>query len=187
MYAEEEKMLSGSLYYGTDKELEKMRLECKDLCFEYNKLKPSEKEKREYLLKKLFFKTGENITVEQPFYCDYGKHISVGKNLFINHNCIILDCNNVTIGDNVFIAPNCGIYTAGHPLDFETRNKGLEYARPIKICSNVWIGTNTAILPGVTIGEGTVIGAGSVVKTDIPPNVLAYGNPCKVIKKIIQK
>lgn len=145
------------------------------------------KEKREYLLKKLFFKTGENITVEQPFYCDYGKHISVGKNLFINHNCIILDCNNVTIGDNVFIAPNCGIYTAGHPLDFETRNKGLEYARPIKICSNVWIGANTAILPGVTIGEGTVIGAGSVVKTDIPPNVLAYGNPCKVIKKIIQK
>lgn len=187
MYIEEEKMLSGFLYSGIDKELEKMRIECKDLCFEYNTTKPSDKENREIILKKLFKKIGEKFTIEQPFYCDYGKHISIGKNLFINHNCVILDCNNVTIGDNVFIAPNCGIYTVGHPLDFKTRNECLEYARPIKICSNVWIGANTAILPGVTIGEGAVIGAGSVVKNDIPPNVLAYGNPCRVIKKIIQK
>ena len=179
-----EKALSGSLYNANDNELIKMRIKCKDLCFEYNALKPSNINERTRVIKGLFASIGENFVIEQPFYCDYGKNISAGNNLFINHNCVILDCNKVTIGNNVFIAPNCGIYTAGHPLEYSIRNTGLEYAKPITIGDNVWIGANTAILGGVTIGSGSVIGAGSVVKNDIPPNVLAFGNPCKVIKNI---
>ena len=105
----------------------------------------------------------------------------------MNHNCVILDGAKVEFGDNVFIAPNCGFYTAGHPLDYETRNKGLEYAKPIKVGNNVWIGGNVIVLPGVTIGDNVVIGAGSVVNRDIPPNSVAVGNPCKVIKKIKEK
>ncbi len=179
-----EKALSGSLYNANNEELIKMRIMCKDLCFEYNSLKPSNLKERERVIKELFGSIGENFDIEQPFFCDYGKNIIVGDNLFINHNCVILDCNKVTIGNNVFIAPNCGFYTAGHPLEYEIRNTGLEYAKPITIGDNVWIGANTAILGGVHIGSGSVIGAGSLVKNDIPPNVVAVGNPCKVIKKI---
>ena len=179
-----EKALSGSLYNANDEDLIKMRIMCKDLCFEYNSLKPSNLKERERVIKELFGSIGKNFDIEQPFFCDYGKNIIVGDNLFINHNCVILDCNKVTIGNNVFIAPNCGFYTAGHPLEYEIRNTGLEYAKPITIGDNVWIGANTAILGGVHIGSGSVIGAGSLVKNDIPPNVVAVGNPCKVIKKI---
>ena len=179
-----EKALSGSLYNANDEELIKMRIMCKDLCFEYNSLKPSNLKERERVIKELFGSIGKNFDIEQPFFCDYGKNIIVGDNLFINHNCVILDCNKVTIGNNVFIAPNCGFYTAGHPLEYKIRNTGLEYAKPITIGDNVWIGANTAILGGVHIGSGSVIGAGSLVKNDIPPNVVAVGNPCKVIKKI---
>ena len=188
METEKIKAKVGKLYDANyDTELLKERAICADIIYELNLLRPSKTREREELFRRLLGKTKDKFTILSPFLCDYGYKIEIGENLFINMNCVILDEAKVTFGDNVFIAPNCGIYTAGHPLDFETRNKGLEYARPIKICSNVWIGANTAILPGVTIGEGTVIGAGSVVKTDIPPNVLAYGNPCKVIKKIIQK
>ncbi len=182
--SEIEKALSGELYNATDKELIKMRMLCKDLCFEYNSIKPSNLKERVRILNKIFNSIGSNPVIEQPFYCDYGKNISSGDNLFINHNCVILDCANVTIGNNVFIAPNCGFYTAGHPLEYSVRNTGLEYAKPITIGDNVWIGANTAVLGGVCIGSGSVIGAGSVVKNDIPPNVLAFGNPCKVIKNI---
>ena len=182
--SEIEKALSGSLYNANDDEIIKMRMKCKDLCFEYNSLKPSNLKERVRVIKELFDSIGENFVIEQPFFCDYGKNIAVGDNLFINHNCVILDCNKVTIGNNVFIAPNCGLYTAGHPLEYKIRNTGLEYAKPITIGDNVWIGANTAILGGVCIGSGSVIGAGSVVKNDIPPNVLAFGNPCKVIKNI---
>ena len=186
-YSEFEKALSGSLYNAEDEKLVELRTICKDLCYEYNNTKPSNIKERTRIIKELFGSVGSNFVIEQSFYCDYGKNIYAGDNLFINHNCVILDCNKVTIGNNVFIAPNCGIYTAGHPLDYLTRNTGLEYAKPITINDNVWIGANTAILGGVTIGTGSVIGAGSVVKNDIPPNVLAYGNPCKVIKIINQK
>lgn len=156
----------------------------KDLCFEYNNIKPSEREKRKELIKKIFGKTGENILVESNFQCDYGYNISVGENFYMNHNCVILDGNKVEFGDNVFIAPNCGFYTAGHPLDYETRNKGLEYAKPIKVGNNVWIGGNVVVLPGVTIGDNSVIGAGSVVTKDIQSNVVAVGNPARVIKEL---
>lgn len=122
----------------------------------------------------------------QPFHCDYGYNIEIGENFFANYNCVILDGAKVTFGDNVFIAPNCSFYTAGHPIDVLQRNQGLEYALPIKIGNNVWIGGNVTVLPGVTIGDNTVIGAGSLVNKDIPSNVVAAGNPCRVIREITE-
>lgn len=122
--------------------------------------------------------------IEQPFLCDYGYNIHIGDNFYANHNLVILDGATVKFGDNVFVAPNCGFYTAGHPIDAAERNKGLEYARPITVGNDVWIGGNVCVLPGVTIGDDCVIGAGSVVVKDIPPHSVAVGNPCKVIKKI---
>ena len=183
--SEKEKMLAGEIYDANyDKELIQEREDAKELCYDYNNLRPSEIEKRKELLKKLLGKTNENFLIEQPFICDYGYNIEIGENFYSNHNLIILDANKVKFGDNVFIAPNCSFYTAGHPLDAEIRNKGLEYAKPIEIGNNVWIGGNVVVLPGVKIGDNTVIGAGSVVTKDIPANVVAVGNPCKILKNI---
>ncbi|MGL4790420.1 MAG: sugar O-acetyltransferase, partial [Anaerotignaceae bacterium] len=136
------------------------------------------------IIKKLFNKTGENFTICAPFFADYGYNIEIGENFFANHNVVILDCAKVTFGNNVFVAPNCGFYTAGHPLDATQRNEGLEYAYPITVGNDVWIGGNVVVLPGVTIGDNCVIGAGSVVKNNIPSGVVAVGNPCKVVKKL---
>lgn len=183
--SEKEKMLAGELYDANfDENLIKERYIVKDKCFEYNNIKPSDLESRKELMKKILGKTRENFLIEQPFVCDYGYNIEIGENFYSNHNLTILDGAKVQFGDNVFVAPNCGFYTAGHPLDYETRNKGLEYAKPIKVGNNVWIGGNVIVLPGVTIGDNVVIGAGSVVNKDIPSNSVAVGNPCKVIKKI---
>lgn len=167
-------MLNGELYNASyNDELIKDRCKAKDICFEYNNIKPSDIRKREEIIKKLFSKTGKQILVEQNFWCDYGYNIYVGENFYMNHNCVILDGAKVEFGDNVFIAPNCSFYTAGHPFDVELRNKGLEYARSIQVGNNVWIGGNVVVLPGITIGDNTVIGAGSVVTKDIPSNVVA--------------
>ena len=183
--SEKEKMLAGELYDANyDKELINDRYKAKDICYQYNNLKPSDIEAREKIIKSLFAKTGKQILVEQNFWCDYGYNISVGENFYMNHDCIILDGAKVEFGDNVFIGPNCGIYTAHHPINVLERNKGLEYANPVKIGNNVWVGGNVTILPGVTIGDNCTIGAGSVVTKDIPANSIAYGNPCKVAKKI---
>lgn len=137
-------------------------------------------------MKKLLGKTGENFWIEQSFWCDYGYNIEIGENFYANHNLVILDTTDVTFGDNCFIAPNCGFYTAGHPLDTERRNAGLEFARPIHVGDNVWFGGNVVVLPGVTIGSNTVIGSGSVVTRDIPEGVVAVGNPCRVLRKITE-
>lgn len=185
MKTEKEKAHLGELYDANfNMELVAERDVCKDLCFEYNQLPPSQKEDRASLLRILLGKMGKTFLIEQPFYCDYGYNIEVGENFYANFNCTILDGAKVTFGDNVFIAPGCGFYTAGHPLDVKQRNLGLEYAYPIKIGNNVWIGAQCIILPGITIGDNTVIGAGSVVTKDIPANVVAVGNPCRIIKQL---
>lgn len=184
---EKEKMLAGMLYNAVDsKELFNDRQNCKVLCKKYNDTNPLDEGKKHEILGEILGKTGDNYWVESPFMCDYGYNISVGENFYANYNLVILDCANVNIGDNVFIAPNVGIYTAGHPLIADQRNSGLEYAYPITIGNNVWIGGGVQICPGVTIGDNTVIGAGSVVTKDIPANVVAAGVPCKVIKEITE-
>ena len=185
---EKEKMLSGLLYDANyDKSLIDERTKCKSLCVLYNGLSPSNVDERNKIIKKILGSTKQNFLIEQPFYCDYGYNISIGENFYANHNLIILDPGKVEFGDNVFIGPNCAFYTPQHPLDSETRNKGLEYAFPIKIGNNVWLGGNVVVLPGVSIGDNSVIGAGSVVTKNIPPNVIAAGNPCKVIREITEK
>ena len=182
---EKEKMLKGLLYDANfDKSLIEERTQCKSLCYEYNNLQPVKADERKKLLKQILGKTKENFLIEQPFMCDYGYNIEIGENFYSNHNLIILDPAKVIFGDNVFIGPNCAFYTPLHPMDADTRNKGLEYAKPIKVGNNVWFGGNVVVLPGVTIGDNTVIGAGSVVTKDIPSNVLAVGNPCKIIRNI---
>ncbi|MFB6362813.1 sugar O-acetyltransferase [Paenibacillus elgii] len=182
---EKEKMKLGLLYDANGNEsLIKEREYAKEICFRYNQLPPSRAEERKDIIKKLFGKTGNNFLIEPSFYCDYGYNIEIGENFYSNHNLVILDGVKVTFGDNVFIAPNCGFYTAGHPLDVEQRNMGLEYAYPIKVGNNVWIGGNVSVMPGVTIGDDTVIGGGSVVTKNIPSGVIAVGNPCRVLREI---
>lgn len=182
---EKEKAHKGLLYdANNDLTLQKEMEAAANLLYSYNTLHPAIQEEKTKLLKSLLGKIGINPTIRSPFYCDYGYNITIGDNFFSNINLTILDGAKVSIGNNVFIAPNVGIYTAGHPFDVEQRNSGLEYAFPITIGNNVWIGAHVAILPGVTIGDNSVIGAGSIVAKNIPPNSLAVGNPCKVIREI---
>lgn len=180
---EKEKMKNGQTYLGTEEELVRERDSAKDLCFEFNNIKPSFRKERQDIINKLFGKVGENAWIESPFNCDYGYNISVGNNFYANHNCIILDPASVTIGNNVLLGPNVGIYTPGHPFNVEERIKGHEYAKPVTIGDNVWIGADVSIIGGVTIGENTVIGAGSVVTKDIPSGVLAVRKSCKSYKR----
>lgn len=182
---EAEKALAGLLYDANyDPALIAERGEVKYRLQIYNNTDPRELAQRETQIKALLGKTGKQILIEQPFYCDYGRNIEVGENFYANVNLVILDCGKVTIGDNVFIAPCVGIHTAGHPLDVEQRNQGLEYARPVTIGNNVWIGAGVQILPGVSIGDNSVIGAGSVVTKSVPENVVAAGNPCRILKTL---
>jgi len=185
---EKEKMFNGELYTPLkDGVLVQEMLNAKELCYQYNHLKPSQINERKEIIKKLFGKVEEDFLIEQPFICDYGYNIKIGKNFYANHNLTILDANEVSFGDDVLIAPNCSFYTATHPIDVQFRKQGLEYAKPIKIGNNVWIGGNVVVLPGVTIGDNSVIGAGSVVTKDIPANVVAVGNPCREIRKIDER
>ncbi len=180
---EREKMLSGVLYDPSDETLVNNRNSCKILCQKFNSTPYCEAELKKELLNQIIGKTKGDFTIEPSFWCDYGYNIELGKNFYSNHNLVILDCALVTFGDNVFIGPNCSFYTAEHPIDYKTRNKGLESAKPIKIGNNVWFGGSVTVLAGVTIGNNSVIGAGSVVVRDVPSNSVAVGNPCRVIKK----
>ena len=167
---EKEKCHKGLLYDANyDEELLRERAVCKDLCYEYNSLRPSMIAERTEIIRRLFGKTRNNFLIEQPFYCDYGYNIEIGENFYMNVNCVILDGAKVTFGDNVFVA-----------------NMGLEYAFPIIVGNNVWIGANVTVLPGVSIGDDAVIGAGSVVTKNIPSGVLAAGNPCRVIRELTE-
>lgn len=184
---EKEKMLSGRLYDANyDEDLELERIRCKSLCQKYNNLPLENVAERHDFIKKILGKTGKSVHIEPNFWCDYGYNISVGENFYANHGLVILDAGGVTFGDNVFIAPLCGFYTSGHPIDFVRRNTGLEYAYPITVGDNVWIGAGVQVMPGVTIGSNVVIGGGSVVVKDIPSDSVAVGNPCKVMRKITE-
>lgn len=182
-----EKMIAGEVYCQ-DEELLQIRLNTRDLLYEFNHIHPRKMEERKRLIKKMFKKTGVNLFVEQPFHCDYGLNITVGENFLANNNCTLLDVGPITLGDDVLIGPNVGIYTAGHALDPELRRvHRAEFGASVVVGDNVWIGANTSVLPGVTIGNNVVIGAGSVVNKDIEDNSLAVGNPCKVIRKFNEK
>jgi maltose O-acetyltransferase len=182
--SEREKMLAGELYTAFDDELGNMTLRAQELLHRFNSSKPAETNERENIIKELFGSVGARTIVKPPFYCDYGSHIYIGEQSFINYDCVILDGNIVRIGNNVMLAPKVQIYTATHPFDTELRRKEIEMAYPITIEDDVWIGGGAIICPGVTIGKGSSIGAGSVVTKDIPPGVLAVGNPCRVIRNL---
>ncbi len=182
---EKEKAAQGLLYDpATDRELIAERARCKALCHEYNHLHPDRTGEREALIRQILGHVTGTFWIEPPFWCDYGYNVRIGDRFYANHGCVILDGAPVTFGDNVLLAPCCGFYTAGHPLDAAQRAAGLEYAYPITVGHDVWIGAHVAVLPGVTIGDNTVIGAGSVVNRDIPSGVVAAGNPCRVLRKI---
>ncbi|PZR27073.1 MAG: maltose acetyltransferase [Citrobacter freundii] len=181
---EKQKMLTGQLYNAGEPDLLSDREQASGQLFEIFSIHPSRKEERQKKFRRLLGTVGNAFTIEKGFHCDYGYNIHIGENFFANVNFTVLDCAAVRIGNNVLIGPNVGIYTAGHPLDTEQRVAGLEFAYPVTIGDNVWIGGHVAILPGVKIGDNAVIGAGSVVTKNIPANVVAFGNPCKVIKEI---
>lgn len=181
---EKEKMINGKPYNSSDHTLKADRKRAKEITYDYNMTNPSDTNKKNNLIKELLGSVGKNFIIEQPFRCDYGYNISIGENFFSNYNCTILDCAKVTIGNNVLFAPNVSLFTAGHPIHFEPRNAGVEYAFPITIGDNVWIGGCVIVNPGITIGSNVVIGSGSVVTSNIPDNSVAVGNPCKVIRKI---
>ena len=186
MISEEEKMLAGELYHPFGEKLSEERLKARILVHEYNKLPPENAGRQMELLKKILGESGETISIEPPFHCDYGYNIKLGENFYANFNLVILDCALVTIGKNALIGPNVGIYTAGHPLHHSQRLEGLEYALPVHIGDNVWIGGHVVINPGIAIGDNVVIGSGSVVTKDIPSNVVALGNPCRVLREITE-
>ena len=181
---EKERMLQGKLYMAQGEALKEDNKKSRKLTRLFNNTTEEQKEYRSQLLKELFKSTGENLYIEPPFRCDYGCNISVGENFYANYDCIILDVCNVNIGNNVFFAPRVNIFTAGHPVCAEVRNTMLEFGKPVNIGNNVWVGGNTVINPGITIGNNVVIGSGSVVTKDIPDNVIAVGNPCKVLREI---
>ena len=181
---QKERMLANLPYKAWMDGLEEERTENRKRIYEYNNLPPEQWGRKTDLLKGILGKTGEIVHINAPFHCDYGYNIEVGENFFANYNLVILDVGKVRIGDNAQIAPNVSIYTAGHPVHPDSRNSGYEYGIDVNIGDNVWIGGNVCIMPGVTIGSNVVIGAGSVVTRDIPDNVIAVGNPCRVVREI---
>lgn len=184
---QKERMLNELPYKAWLDGLEEERMENALKLYDFNLCRPDKKEEAVKMIKDILGKTGENIFIMRPFHCDYGKNIEVGENFFANYNAIILDVGKVKIGKNVMFAPNVSIYTAGHPIHPDSRNSGYEYGIPVTIGDNVWIGGNVVINPGVTIGNNVVIGSGSVVTKDIPDNMIAVGNPCKIIREITEE
>ena len=184
---EKEKMFRGILYNPFADNMPEERQKAHELCQKYNSAPEHDTATRNKILDELMPNRGEGVYRQGPIQFDFGTHISMGKNSYANFNFCVLDENTVTIGDNVFIGPNCSIYTPVHPLLPEDRNTGYEYSAPVKIGDNCWFGGNVTVLPGVTIGECCVIGTGSVVTKDIPPYHLAFGNPCKPVRKLTEK
>ncbi|WP_134091557.1 sugar O-acetyltransferase [Olivibacter sp. XZL3] len=184
MQTEKQKMLNGDLYNALDEELVAARTRSRLLLLELNNSREDEPEKRQEILSKLIPNAGANLWLQPPFYCDYGENMIVGENVFFNFNCVVLDVTYVRIGNRTLFGPNVQLYTATHPTDYAVRASGLESAKPISIGDDVWIGGSAVICPGVSIGDRTIIGAGSVVTRDIPSDVFAAGNPCRVIRSL---
>lgn len=184
MKSEKDKMLAGELYFAGDPQLVAERSRCRLLLKQYNDSRDDEPELRRRLLHELISAQGAGLYIEPPFYCDYGSNISVGQGVYFNFNCVVLDVAPVVIGDNVLCGPNVQIYTATHPVAWQERASGREFAKPITIGSHVWIGGNVVLCPGVHVGDRTVVGAGSVVTRDLPSDVFAAGNPCRVIRAL---
>jgi maltose O-acetyltransferase len=185
MPTEREKMLAGELYDPMDPELVRDRDRARDLCQDLNATREADRDARRRLLTELFGKGGDSVWMQPPFYCDYGSNIELGERVFFNFNCIVLDVCRVTIGDFTLFGPAVQVYTAMHPMDPMAR-RSQEFAKPIAIGSDVWVGGGAIICPGVTIGPRSVIGAGSVVTRDVPAGVFAAGNPCRVIREIAE-
>ena len=181
---EREKCQKGLLYDTTFAGREEDHQLCADLCWEYNRTRPSDMAERERLLRQIFGKLGAEPYVEPNLFCGFGYNIEAGDRFFVNNNCVFVDPARITFGDDVKIAPQCGFYTALHPLDPQQRKDNYEAAYPITVGNNVWFGGGVKVLPGVTIGDNAVIGAGSVVVSDIPAGTLAVGNPCRVVRKL---
>ena len=177
-------MLSGALYEPMDEELTRERQQARLLIKQFNDAGEDRAGERANTLRKLIPNAGEGLWVEPPFYCDYGNNIFLGEKVFFNFNCVVLDVMPVRIGSRTLIGPNVQIYTATHPMHYRERASGLEYARPVTIGEDVWIGGSAVICPGVHVGDHSVIGAGSVVTVDVPSDVFAAGNPCKVIRQL---
>lgn len=182
-----ERMQKGLVYNDFDQDLFNKRVEAKKLFKAYNKTDDEEIDLRNKIMKQLFKNVGENVWIEPDFRCEFGKNITIGDNVYINFGCIILDCSEVTIGSHTLLGPNIGLYAANHSTDATERINGGCYGKPIHIGNNVWLGGDVKVLQGVTIGDNTIIGAGSIVTKDIPDNVIAVGNPCKVIRKITEE
>jgi maltose O-acetyltransferase len=184
MRSEREKMLAGELYDPLDAELSAARRRARDLCQALNNSRDEEETLRAKILNELFGSAGESPWIQPPFFCDYGTNIALGDKVFFNFNCVVLDVTTVKIGSYTLFGPNVQIYTAMHPIDSAERRRCLEFAKPIDIGEDVWVGGSAVICPGVTIGSRAIIGAGSVVTRDIPGDVFAAGNPCRVIRAI---
>lgn len=186
MKTEKKKMLAGELYNALDKQLSKERIQARNLIKMYNNSAEDDVENRRKILNRLIPDSGKELEIQPPFFCDYGSNIIIGDNVFLNFNCTILDVVTVKIGSRTLLGPGVQIYTATHPMDHKERAKGLEFGKQVTIGKDVWIGGNVTLCPGISIGNYSVIGAGSVVTKDIPAGVFAAGNPCRVIRKLNQ-
>ncbi|MFR0778314.1 MAG: sugar O-acetyltransferase [Zhenhengia sp.] len=182
-----ERMHSQKVYFCDDEDLVREQEQCLEILYDFNHTRPSEKEKRQEILKSLVAELGENCYIEPPLHANWGRYTHFGNNVYANFNLTLVDDTDIFIGDSVMIGPNVTIATAGHPIDPELRKKVAQYNIPVRIGNNVWIGAGAVVLPGVSIGENTVIGAGSIVTKDIPANVVAVGNPCRVLREINER
>ena len=179
------KMHAGELYFPGDKEIMARQLQCLERLYDFNATRPSEMERRQKLLKEMFFEIGENCYIEPPFHSNFGGgHVHFGKNIYANFNLTLVDDTHIYVGDYTMFGPNVTVATAGHPILPELREKGYQYNAPVHIGRNCWIGAGAVILPGVTLGDNVVVGAGSIVTKDLPSNVVAVGNPCKVLREV---